>query len=71
MLRASKDKNPYNTNDDALQYKQEGAPWDESDLGYTNLSSDSQTKSITVRTCFKDPCTSDGNQLESTVVIEL
>ena len=71
MLRASKDKNPYNTNDDALRYKQAGAPWDKSDLGYSNMSWNSQMKSITVRTCFKDPCTSDDNQLESTLVIEL
>ena len=64
VLEVFKDKNPYNTQQEAHINS------DDFTLGQISMFYDGATNTVKIKTCSKDPCTSDENQQESTVAIE-
>ena len=59
-----KDQNPHNTTVESVKA---GTTFE---LGHVNITATAATKTITLKTCLKDPCTTTTNQLTTVVSVE-
>jgi type IV pilus assembly protein PilA len=59
-------KNPYNTASKAV--RKDNAATGPNDIGFTSLSASGNT--ISIKTCFVDPCSTAANRTETSVLVE-